>query len=108
MATPTLREAGIDNVLAADTAINRNYAGYVREAVDEIAGRFHRTITADDVRSWIEANHPGAEPHHPNVLPGAMQRLAAAGRLIPDGWMTSTRPEARGRVLRVWRVRSAA
>lgn len=102
----TLRDQGIEDTLAADAAINRDYAAYVREAVDALSGR---SLTADDVRAWIEVHHPGAEPHHPNVLPGAMRRLAATGHLSPVGWRESTRPTARGRVLRVWLpVRGAA
>lgn len=110
MTATTLRDQGIEDTLAADVAINRNYAEYVREAVDFYA-TIGRPITADDVRARIDRLYPGVEPHHPNVLPGVMQRLASAGRLVPLSWRESTRPQARGRVLRTWKPlpeRSAA
>lgn len=96
-----LAAEGAGAVLAADVAVHRGYAELVREAVDALAVT-GLPITAEDVRSRIEAEHPDAEPHHPNVLPAAMKHLATEGRLLPAGWREATRPCARGRALRVW------
>lgn len=100
---PALRDAGVADVLAADCSVTRDYASLVREAVDVYAGT-DQDVTAETIRDWIEATYPGAQPHHPNVIPGAMKALAESGRLVQVGWREASRPEARARVLRVWRA----
>ena len=97
---PALRDQGIADVLAADTAVHRDYASLIREAVDAIGG----DLTSDDVRAWIEATYPGVEPHSPNVIGGTLQRMAEARRLRPVGYRPSSRPGARHRIIRVWRT----
>ena len=98
-----LRDSGVADVLAADCSVTRDYARLVAEAVATWSGS-RATFTAEDVRAVIEARHPGAEPHSPNVISGAMKALAEAGRLVQVGWREASRPEARARVLRVWRA----
>ena len=98
-----LRDSGVTDVLAADASITRDYARLVAEAVDVYAGT-DQDVTAETIRAWIDATYPGAQPHSPNVISGAMQRLASSGRLVPVGWREASRPEARARVLRVWRA----
>ena len=98
-----LRDAGIADVLAADASITRDYARLISEAVDRWAGS-PATFTSEDVRAVIEALHPGAEPHSPCVMGGAIKSLAAEGRLVQVGWREASRPEARARPLRVWRA----
>ena len=77
-AATELRDQGITDTLAADTAPHRCYAQLVREAVTAMHGQ---DVTSDTIRAWIETHHPDARPHHPNVIPGAMHMLARAGRL---------------------------
>ena len=99
-AATALRDQGITDTLAADTAPHRCYAQLIREAVTAMRGQ---DVTSDTIRAWIETHHPDARPHHPNVIPGAMHMLARAGRLRrTNEWRESTRTEARGRILRVW------
>ena len=100
---PALRDSGVADVLAADCSVTRDYARLVRQAVDTFAG-MDVDITAETIRGWIEATYPGARPHSPNVISGAMKALAEAGRLVQVGWREASRPEARARVLRVWRA----
>ena len=100
---PVLRDQGVADVLAADTAAHRNFAELVREAVDAL-GSSGDLLDAETVRAWIEATYPDARPHHHNVIPGAFKALAEKGRLVPVGWREASRPCARGRVLRVWRT----
>ena len=98
-----LRDSGVADVLAADCSVTRDYARLVAEAVDVYAGT-GQDVTAETIRDWIEATYPGARPHSPNVISGAMKALAEAGRLVQVGWREASRPEARARVLRVWRA----
>lgn len=93
-----LRDQGVTDTLAADVAVHRGYAELVREAVDAIGGH----LTSDDVRAWIETTYPDARPHSPNVIGGAIMRLAESGRIEPAGYRPSTRPGARNRIVRVW------
>lgn len=96
-----LRDQGIGDVLAADTAPHRGYAELVHEAVHAFV-KDGATYTADDIRGWIERHHPGREPHHFNVL-GAAIRTASKGLALPAGFVESTRPERHGAVIRMWR-----
>ena len=41
-------------------------------------------------------------PHHRNAMQGMIVKLAQVGRLTHVGWVRSVRPEARGRMIRVW------
>lgn len=100
-AATTLRDQGISDTLAADTAPHRCYAQLVREAVTAMSGEY---VDAETIRAWIAHRYPDAQPHHQNVLSGAIQRLAASGALTPAGWVDSTRATSRGRPLRLWRA----
>lgn len=98
-----LADEGTDAVLAADCSVVRDYAPLVREAVDWW-GACEDTFTAEDVRGYVEDNYPGREPHHPNIYGAVFRELANAGRIVPVGWTEATRPESRGRALRVWQA----
>ena len=103
-AARALADEGTDAVLAADCSVVRDYAPLVREAVEGL--KPGAEITAESIRSWVEAHHPDAQPHHCNVLGAVFRELANAGRIRPVGWTEATRPESRGRALRVWQVTS--
>lgn len=96
-----LRDQGIDDVLAADTAAHRGYADLVTEGVHAFV-KAGIDFTADDIRDWIDRHHPGREPHHPNAV-GAAIRTAAKGLASPAGFVESTRPSRHSAVIRVWR-----
>ena len=100
----TLADEGTEAVLAADTAPHRDYAALVREAVEFIGAGDWGNFTAEDIRSAVECIHPDVRPHHPNVLGAVFRELAHAGRIRPVGWTEATRPESRGRALRVWQA----
>lgn len=95
-----LRDAGIEAILAADQSITRGYTDLVAEGVGEFV-KAGITYTADDIRDWIERHHPGAEPHHPNVLGGAI-REASKGLARPVGFVESSRPARHCAVIRLW------
>ncbi|MDO5535357.1 MAG: hypothetical protein Q4F65_11990 [Propionibacteriaceae bacterium] len=98
-----LRDSGVADVLAADTAVHRDFAPLIREAV-EVVGADGAHFTSDDIRAWLELTYPDRRPHHANVYGGTLQRLADARRLVPVGYRPSTRPGARHRIVRVWRA----
>ena len=96
-----LRARGQADVLAADAAPHRSYAALVAEAVEHFDGI---PFDAEDVRAHIEANHPDARPHSPNVIGATLGGLAYAGRIRALSFRQSTRPSSRCRVLRVWQA----
>lgn len=98
-----LRDAGIEAVLAADVALNRNYAELVDQAIDAFV-EAGMTFSADDIRDWIERHHPEAEAHSHNVLPGAFGRASRAGRIEPVGFTKPTRASRHGNRNLVWRA----
>ena len=100
----TLADEGTEAVLAADVSATRGYAALVREAIDGWGFACGDDFTAEDVRGYVEANYPAARPHSPNIYGAVFRELAHAGRIRPVGWTEATRPESRGRALRVWQT----
>lgn len=68
-------------------------------AIDELA-RAGAVFTADDVRDRV-GHALGRE--HTNALGGLFAAACRAGRIVPVGYRQSTRADARGRVVRIWR-----
>ena len=97
-----LADEGTEAVLAADASVTRDYASLIREAVDRM--KPGAEMTAESVRELVAFLHPGREPHHPNLIGATFRELAHAGRIRPVGWTEATRPESRGRALRVWQA----
>jgi hypothetical protein len=56
-------------------------------------------FTAETVRE--RTGHPLASHH--NAFGAVLAAAARAGTIVPAGFATATRPEAHGRILRVWR-----
>jgi hypothetical protein len=98
-----LKADGIAAVLAADTAVHRDYADLVRESV-EWWGEAGQRFSAEDVRVYIGLRYPDAQPHSPNVLPAVLGSLAAAGRIEAVGHTRCTRSSRRHGWMRVWRL----
>lgn len=95
----TLRDKGIADVLAADTAVHRSYAQHAREVIDQFIAE-GRTFTADDVRAEIP---DGIDCHHPNVLPAVFGDLSRKERIVRVGdYFSTRRSRHRGRAS-VWR-----
>ena len=93
------------DALAADMAVHRSFARLIVEAVDYFGTCYLRhEFSSDDVREFVEVNYPGATPHHGNVIGAVMRHLSDTDRIAPVGVTTSARPEARGRMIRTWRV----
>jgi len=103
MTARALADEGTAAVLAADTAAHRGYAARIKEAVD-VLGICRVEFDAEMARAWVEVTYPDARPHSPNVYGAVFRELANAGRIVPVGWTEATRPESRGRALRVWQV----
>ena len=103
MTARALADEGTEAVLAADCSVVRDYAPLVREAVD-VLGICRVEFDAEMVRAWVETHYPDAQPHSPNVYGAVFRELANAGRIVPVGWTEATRPESRGRALRVWQA----
>ena len=59
-----------------------------------------RPFTADDLRSVVGDPPDGA---HVNGVGSLFTNATRAGRILMVGYRPSSRPQARGRVLRVWR-----
>ena len=98
----TLRAEGQSAVLAADTHVLRGYGDLVKQTV--AAYPQHYQFHAEDIRQEIDAAHPGAQPHSPNVLPAVLGGLAAAGRIRAVGHVQCTRTSRRAGWMRVWEV----
>ena len=98
-----LKADGIDAVLAADTAVTRDYASLVVEAVNVI-GICRVEFDAEMVRDWVERHYPDARPHSANVLPAVLGSLASAGRIRAVGHTRCTRSSRRHGWMRVWEV----
>ena len=100
----SLADEGTEAVLAADVSATRGYADLLEEAIEEISNGPDFRFTAEDVRELVVRYYPDAQPHHPNLLGAKFRELANAGRIVPVGWTEATRPESRGRALRVWQA----
>lgn len=102
MTTPLdLRHEGIEASLAADTAAHRGYGELVRDVIERAESGV--IFGADQIRLIIAAEHPGAEPHHPNVLPSVFGTLAAAGVIVRVGEVNAARRTRHGSRNAVWR-----
>ncbi|MGH7743957.1 MAG: hypothetical protein ACREQ5_03945 [Candidatus Dormibacteria bacterium] len=66
-----LRLAGINDCLAAGTAMNRTYREHAENVLRELASSGRR-FSADDIHAAIMRVAPGVEPHHKNLLPSIM------------------------------------
>jgi hypothetical protein len=90
-----LRDEGVDQALnAADTRARLAGEDAIRRLA-ELGGPF----TAEDVRELVGAPL-GARP---NLLPALFRQAARRGEIVAVGYRPASRPEARQRVLRVWR-----
>lgn len=85
-----LREQGISDVLAADTAPHRGYADLVREAIDTLI-KSGEPFDAEDVRHLVSERYPTAVAHSPNVLPAVFGAMASAKRITAVGMRKPTR-----------------
>lgn len=99
-----LRDQGVLDVLAADTAPHRGAGVFIREAVEAFA-EMGDEFTAEDVREALRDNpRVTAEmDRRPNLLPSVMRAAALQGLVRQVDWTTATRPEAHARALRVWK-----
>lgn len=85
----------------ADTALNAAHSWvrlHLEEHLDQLI-RSGREFTAEDLRA--RAGTPLASS--PNTLGSVILAASKQGRIECTGYCESTRPEARCRVLRVWR-----
>ena len=100
MSARALADEGTEAVLAADVSATRGYADLIRRVIED----WPVGLTAEDIRATVEDIYPDARPHSPNVYGAVFRELANAGRIRPVGWTEATRPESRGRALRVWQA----
>lgn len=98
-----LRDQGIADVLAADSAPHRGYADLVDAAIAHFTAA-DIPFSAEDVRDHIEREHPEAVAHSPNVLPGCFGRASRAGLIVPVGVTKPTRATRHGNRNLVWKA----
>lgn len=103
MKARALADEGTAAVLAADASVTRDYASLIKEAV-AMLGICRVEFDAEMVRAWIEDRFPERQPHSQNIFGATFRELAQAGRIRPVGWTEATRPESRGRALRIWQA----
>lgn len=92
-----LRDQGITDVLAADTAPHRGYGDMVRDVIERTPPGVR--FSADDVRDQLPAD---ARPHHPNVMPSVFGVLASAGVIRRVGDVNAARRSRHGSRISVW------
>lgn len=95
----TLQSEGTRRVLATEDEHGPDYREAALAAIDVLIER-GAPFTADDVHPLIPE---GLEPHHHNVLPALMRSVSRTGRIEPDGWASSTRPQRHAGYSRRWR-----
>ncbi|RCK68310.1 hypothetical protein DT076_16825 [Desertihabitans brevis] len=96
-----LKEQGISDVQAADTAPHRGH----RQQIETVALALAKggvDFTAEDVRRVLVLAGVG-EPHSPNLLPSVFGSLASQRLIEPAGWTRATRRSRHAATLRVWR-----
>lgn len=95
-----LRNEGQAAVIAADTAAHRDYRRTLQAVLDDlIAARL--PFTADDVRRIALERDPCCAPS-PNLLPALIGSAARHHRIIPAGWINSSRPTRHASRNRLW------
>lgn len=77
------------------------FAAAARQVIERLAEEGHE-FTSDEVHERMTVT-----PTHPNSLGAAMHAAKAAGLIEQVGWRKSERPQARARVVAVYRGRNA-
>jgi hypothetical protein len=95
-----LRDQGIADALAADKAINRDYAADLWDALDSVIAS-GREFCADDLRKELPAGVRESLP--PNLVGAVIKTASARGEIVPVGFVTSGRARRRAGVMRLWR-----
>ncbi len=88
-----------DGALAAETSLHTGWRLWAEDELDRLIAS-GRAFTADDLRA-VCGDPPDGQ--HTSGIGGLFLRASKADRVELAGYRPSTRPEARGRVLRVWR-----
>lgn len=92
----TTKEQGIKKVVDNNPTDHEKILDF---ACDWVKIRM-RSFTCDDLRRDYEAiNTPPAQP---KIYGGVFNSLVKENRILPNGFSSSTRPEAHGRILRMW------
>ena len=81
--------------------LQRDWCEQMEEHVKIIFGRWN-TFTSDDLHKSIE------EPHHHNWYGVLMARMKNKGLVERVGYQPSKRPEANGRPIAIWKIKSTA
>lgn len=93
-----LRDQGYSDVLAADASIARGTRKHIERGLDELIA-LGLPFTADDLHAWLGDD---VQPHSVNLVPALFGTYRCAGRIVPTGWVTSTRPSRHAAAVRVW------
>lgn len=103
-----LRDQGVANALAADTAPQRGAAPYIREAIAALAG-MDAGFTAEDVRDLLSDNETVLRVlrDRPNALSATILGAARSGLIECVGYTLARRPARRASVLRIWKGATA-
>ena len=83
------------------------------EIVRTIATAFARnhavgTFTSEDVIAGLTDAQRDRLSAFPNAMGGVFFQLARQGVIIAQGYVSATKPEARGRAIRLWRGRTVS
>ena len=68
----------------------------------ECLASYGTPFTSDDVRSCLSETQNERLDAFPHSLGAVFYGLHKEGTILPVGWTMATRPEARGRGLRLW------
>lgn len=95
----SLRDDGIEAVIAADEAVHRGYRSTIEKVIDTLihAGE---PFTADHVHRLLDDDT--RDHASPMLIPAMFKIASQEGRIRATGWAISERPKRHGGVLRVW------
>lgn len=97
--SPSAEQLRDEGAGAAENSLDTRWRLWAEAELDKLISS-RREFTADDLRAVVGDPPDG---RHVCGVGGLFLRASKAGRLLMVGYRPSTRPEARGRVLRVWR-----
>lgn len=94
-----LRDQGVADAIAADTAVHRGLRTDIEAILDTLA-QSGQVFTADDIRRFLPADVRDRIP--PNLLPAVVRTASMRGEIEHIGWGISIRSSRHAGPVRRW------